>query len=108
LLDHTVDLSLGILATSREGDEGVCVAVIGEATLGSAACISSIEKRAFESNVGGAGAQNQLVGGSGDERASVGRLDHDALVDRRDVVWAVVERGEDVGTVGDLQIALFG
>jgi hypothetical protein len=108
LLNHAVDLSLGVRAASREGDKGVCVAVVGEATLADAACILSIEQRALESNVGVAGAQHQLVGSSGDERTAVGRLDHDALVDRSDVVRAVVERGEDVGTVGDLQIALFG
>lgn len=108
LLDDTRDLALRVLAAPGKRHKRVRVPLVGEAALAHAVGVLAVEQGALEGDVGIAGAEQQLVGGAGDERAFVGRRHDDSLVDGGDVVGAVVQRRQDVGAVADLQIALFG
>jgi hypothetical protein len=105
-LDHTGVLSLRVLSTAGKGHKGIRVAFVSEATLANSASVLAVEESALEGNIVVARVEHQRIGLSCNKRLALVRGDNNTLVDRGDVVRAIMERSQDVGTVGNLGVAL--
>jgi hypothetical protein len=96
---------LRILPTAGEGHKGIGTTLVGEATLASSRRILTIEKSSLKGDIVGSGVEDQLVRSASNNRLALGWLDDNALVDGGDVVRAVMEGGQNIGTVANLRVA---
>ena len=100
LLDHAVNLALGIGSAAREVDKGG--ASIGERTSRVVGGVSRIYQEALELRTV-LGAEGQLVVRAGSDRVAISRLRFHLLLVALDVVRAVMEAGKNVGRIANGQ-----
>lgn len=70
--------------------------------------ILGVEKSTLQRDIIGTRAKYQLICLPSFDQSTIGSLYDDALINGGKAIRAVVERGEDVCTIPDLRIALFG